>query len=317
MWRKSLCITLMTGIGLQCARAPARGDDQPPLDISLAFDQNTYLVEEPVAATVTLMNVTTRPVHLCPELDLSTGFLGIEYLTPSGASVRYKPKVTADLLFRDKDPGRVLPPGDSFSQRLNLTRTMDQGNAVVCTLQDAGAYTFRASYEFKLSPERLPDLQMPRVVSKPVALRVIAPEGKDAQAHQLLIRTKIRSVWGLSRDQQSAYEAILAQYPDSTYAKYALWYLAQCHRVQCELHGEKALGEKVVLEYQKILVTYPDFPFKDSVYLGIGTFYLNQRRYEEARQAFQRLMELIPVTSVQLKAQGWLSVIDERERKKP
>lgn len=310
MWHQCLPIIFLGITGIQGTPLPVEAKDPPPLEISLSIDQETFLVEEPFPVTVTLKNVSPDLAYLAPELDLGADFLGIECLTPWGQALRYKPWVTTSLAFHDHDLGRILAAGDSFSQRLDLTRTMGAGGSVVCTLQQPGGYTLRATYEFNVSPQTLPDLQMPRIVSRPVSFQVVSPEGQDAQARQLLYHTKVLSVWGSLPEQQAPYEAILAQYPDSAYAKYALWFLAQHHGHVLYKQYDQALAE-----YQRLLTIYPDFPFRDEVYLSMGRCYFHQRRYEEARKVLDELAAVTPFnSSVQLKIQGWLYIIDKQER---
>jgi hypothetical protein len=196
------------------------------LSLELTSPKPHYLLDEPLFVTATVRNVGDSDAHILRLLDLALARLTLDIAPPGERARRYRPWVTGDIGLRGLAALLLhLRPGDKYGAALDITC---EGRMATTTLSRPGKYVIRATYAI---PEDWPGGPV-ALHSNELSVVVAEPGGTDRAAYDLLQdapQAEERGPWNAYREQASCYEALLRDFPESGYAIYARFYLAQVY----------------------------------------------------------------------------------------
>lgn len=234
---------------------------QPPIGITsqLNSNQDVYLLGEPVALTLHLLNQTSSPVHIHKALDVSFGQVWLEVTDEDGVYRRYVGPGfgTKDSLISlgTLEPGEQI--STSFTALYNNASKLPEKLPTIYAFNKPGVYLLRVEL-INILPDQ-------RFVSDPIQITVVTPQGGNA------------TVWKLLQTEESAYflhtgfpredthivkefEQISTRYPNTTYTPYMRASLDKFYAMEAQLGSAiqaadaKIDQEIVVVQNQPLMV---------------------------------------------------------------
>jgi len=214
---------VMSSLAFALATLPAAAD----LALEVSAPKTDYLLFEPLFVTVTLTNTGPEEVRLPVVLDTAMQLLSFEITAPGEPPHPYRPWVVGD--FGPDGPAQALMTlgaGERYSADADLTYEMGEDDALT-VLNRPGEYRIRAFYSV---PAQWPKGPL-TVSSDKVRLVVSQPQGANRAAFDILTKVPRHGFWPWSIRTQAApyYRRIRHRYPQSAYAPYASYYLAQLY----------------------------------------------------------------------------------------
>ncbi len=268
---------------LACAlAAPCRLSAQLRLEIGSL--KPSYMVFEPVFIDISVKNEEGELLKVTPDLVLEAGNVSMFIAESGGKFVQYSPGI-------DLEPDRapvVLKPSKSITARqLVLFNAATKAFAFPA----AGKYRVRAIlHGYGLRPD---------AESNVLEVRVNAPVGREAEAMKLFADREVaKLVMSLNDDDAAAsvLERLMEKYPDTTFGRYAQFYLARRH--SREFLTRKPNYERAAELYRGLVEREPSFPLAAEAYFGLGQAYMRIGRLEEAKKSFDAVLEKTQITDL-------------------
>jgi hypothetical protein len=185
---------------------PAAGE--PKLLLHLGLGKRTYLVSEPVFATISLVNTRPGAINV-RRLYLPYGFLKVIVRDSKGTTL---PLLYQSTIERDSTRSARVEPEDSASVTLDLLPLFAKGARNVRKLHtrtflSPGSYTVRALFETGLG----------KTGSLTLSFTVRNPDGPELRARDLLERAAALELDQQKDPAQAALDSVIGNYPMSAY----------------------------------------------------------------------------------------------------
>lgn len=188
--------------------------EQQGLAIHLQTDRSVYMLGEPVSVTVAIQNHSAAPIIIYDLFYLQAGNTHVQIRDDTSEFRYYRgpfPVVSTVAVSRTLTPDTQLSL--SFSILYNVSTSQDD-LPYFYAFDQPGHYQLRAVLN-----DILPNVLL---VSAPLTVAMLAPQGVDAQLWRLLQTEDAASFLqtGSARNAMvvERFQAIVAQYPDSFYA---------------------------------------------------------------------------------------------------
>lgn len=193
---------------------------QSNLQLELKADKTAYIVNEPLYVKVAAKNIGKSDAQVyIPLLDPETSGIVFEITRQGEKPFTWDPVVHADWI-ETPEQAIHLAPQESYSNTIDLTTTRPDTprGARVPLLSKPGSYKIRCYGRRYLD-------------SNEITLTVSEPTGTDLDALNLLKKDEQAeqhrsSLW----DQNGRLRELIKLYPNSKYAPYARYFLAQEHK---------------------------------------------------------------------------------------
>ena len=293
------------GDGVQAANPLA-----PKLRVQLRTPKTHLLLGEPVFVSLAIYNAGQDNATAVRCNPPGSDYLNYEITAPGQPSRTYQGGVI--LSGRGAPSTLLLRPSDAFSRDDDLTLDRTSTGLLI---DRPGEYVIHAGYS-------LPD----GVAGGPLSLRSNGvcligeePSGLDKEVHDALIervaqKTKGR-IWSINHGVIEDYEAIAAQYPQSTYTVYIYYYLAQAYEFygKVTMSGTTAtipLLQKAITNYQLVAELSKDTPLGIEARQLAGRCYATLGQTAEAEIAFRDVFCSGATTEMQIKMLAWIEHLE-------
>jgi hypothetical protein len=194
---------------------PVNTTELQGITVQFAADRTQYMLGEPVLITVTARNETTDPILFHDGFDVIAGMIGVQ-ISADGGEFRYYngpfPVASQEFIIS------TLTPGTGRSLSFPILANRPSGPETLphfYAFSKPGTYQLRAVLQNIIPNETL--------ISGPISIEVLAPQGNDAQIWRLL-QTQNSAVFlqtGYCSDPEkiaSRFSLLLEKYPHSLYA---------------------------------------------------------------------------------------------------
>ncbi len=280
----ALLLMVLLWIG-KCLSSQVREQD---LSFIVNLEKDQFLPMEPIIATCSLDNRSSQVVgiprpfgtNLRFEITLPNGSKWVGGYGPSGDETPNHPlRIWLESL-------RV------FRQQLNLLDAVG--------FEQAGRYTVSISLDTTSYKQREPtDFFVGKVTAAPMPFQIVSPIGVDIEALRV-IKNYVESrhistlyLWG--GNHLNLYQRLIDDFPNSTYTKYARFYLAEHYRTWYgERLGRQDYIEKAMEHYRKVLTDYPKFVLSGQAQGGIARCYFLRKDYAAAQREAEKVIKDYP-----------------------
>ncbi len=286
------------------------------LSLNIKIKETHYLPGEPIIVTVTLRNGTKQRQFIPDGFSHNLFF---DITLPNGE----KSDCNGWTVCGRRPVMVTLEPGDVLQTEVNLLVNHNR-------LDRLGEYTVTARLKttwYKLTTPR--GVFSGEIQSNSVSFWIIQPKSIDLEVFKL-IRAKAEewvrpNLFGIEREAMASFfyytafgdptfcERILQDFPTSTYAKYAAFYLAEYYRTW---YGERLKRQdyidKAMELYRKVLVDYPKFAFSGRAQWGIARCYFLKGDLKAARQEAEKTLQQYPDSFAAQEARKLLQEIEKR-----
>src|SRR5258708_6908852 len=226
--KKLVAVAMLTGLTLILCRPAAAGEKK--LLLRLGIGKTTYLVSEPVFATLSLINTHADAVNV-RRLYMPYGYLRLVVKDSKRATL---PLLFESTIARDSARSVRVEPEDSSSVVIDLLPLYGKGDRNMRKLHtktflSPGSYTVHATFQTGLGMTE----------SRTVSFSVRTPEGPERTVHELLARAA-----ALELDQQkvaaaASLDSIITNYPMSVYHIAAFLQKIYLHELDEKPEGQK------------------------------------------------------------------------------
>jgi len=210
----------------------------PPLEMKISLPKSVFLVGEPVLIKCEFTNVSNENVGFVPMLLVDFDFIGFKIKRPDGTIYKFRPGVIVDVIPDTVVTSTVLSPGEGLDHVINpIVGVIGKGedSDLNFVMRVPGTYEITAAYENSIEFTKAA-IWRGKLTSNTVSLRVEGPTGDDAAAFSAVWNSL--PVWrylgypgyGSGPKQIEAFKTLLRKYPDSVYALYANYYLAEAYQ---------------------------------------------------------------------------------------
>jgi len=209
----------------------------PKLEMKISLPKSVFTIGEPVLINCEFTNVSNEDIAFFPRLATEFDFIGFTIKRPDGTIYNFAPGVSAELNSDTTATPAVIPQGKTWNHVVNpIVGVIGKGkdSQLNFVMRTPGTYEITATYKNDIEFTKA-NIWRGKLTSNTVSLRVEAPTGDDAAAF---------SVWG-SRDawdyfadpghsagpkKIEAFKTLIQEYPNSVYALYANYYLAEAYQ---------------------------------------------------------------------------------------
>ncbi len=227
--KKLAAVAMLTGLTLILCRPAAAVEHQ--LLLRLSMGKRTYLLSEPVFATLSLINTHPTAVNV-RRLYMPYGYLRLVLKDSKGTTL---PLLFESTIARDSALSVRVEPEDSSSITIDLLPLYGKGERNMRKLHTKtflrpGSYTIHATFQTGLG----------RAESRTVSFSVRKPEGPEGAVHGLLARAAALELDQRKVAAAAALDSIIRNYPMSAYHVAA--YLQKIYLYELD---EKPEGQQV------------------------------------------------------------------------
>jgi hypothetical protein len=306
----SLLVLLVYAVSTCCAVAQNE-KDADPLVLTMSLDKKEALVAEPVFLTATFFNSGPNPITWMNPVFLgSQGNLFI--------AVKHKEQMRPGMLV---GRGYELHGKDSLRLQPKEKRFMEMNFANLSVPLSVGENTIHAIYSVQvngLNPAAREGIQRlgikvweGQIVSNQEKLIVQEPTGIDLEVFKLLkldVMLTRPGVPGMFYGSAEA-EKVLAQYPESRYAKYCRYYLGSRYAFT-EL-------DKGLSYLRRFIEENPNHPLADDAQYSIVSNLEEKNRVEEASRELDKFFADYPQSDLLIEAERLNKTIARRQLVQP
>ncbi len=274
------------GLILAALVLPAASQEVAPdtssLRITLHPYETAYLQDEPIYLKATFTNLSHDSARIPAQLFEITGndIFYFEILNEKGDKVGGTRLGFLDLRPVPWDTSRELKPRKTYSFRLFLNPSTGFG----LTWGQPGVYTVKAHYESgKAASSYVTALS---ANAEPRTLMIRNPDGSEIQPH-LLYKVIADVNTPNLQIRKEACKALLRQYPNSRYAKYALLQLAGIEEYEKRPYPPENYKTALQL-YKKATDRYQPFGGTADAIRAISWLFIKTDRFDEAERYLER-----------------------------
>ena len=212
----------------------------------------------------------------------------------------WKPPVN---LFRENPPDTIeLDPGQTYNHRGIFVAYEEPGDrpAVVPVCNQPGPFLLKVVF-VPYDPSA-PDkyASVGKLESNVLTLTVSEPKGDNKAAQELWLQGfhEPRSGFGIVEHgiehTNQSFAALLRDYPESPYAKYAAFFMARDEHIVLEADMPDKPLPQFYAEMLEPVVSDRDFPLRDAAMVRLAELYVRMRRPLEAVQLLDEIIAEMP-----------------------
>lgn len=298
------------------------------LELIISITKKDFILGEPIILTISLHSVKRGFIPLLLNRNLI-----YEVILPNGQQIRgggggetgYCGPIHPKIPFEFIDAGSTLVTETNLLDEVyHMSIGKEVGRYEVTVILDTRWYTLK-------EPK---GVFSGRISSNTLNFEIIKPTGIDAQVFELIKQKankpsgSLAFVFAVNPD---LCEHVLRDFPTSTYAKYACFYLAKYyhhsieqtwHHLQYDRERMNRLMKpglatydyliKAIELYQKVLNEYPKFALSGQAQFGLAHCYFLKGELEVARKEANRTLQQYPNSFASQEARKLLQEIEKK-----
>ena len=233
----AICLVLLLVCLQSAAICQSSGD--APVKMKISVQKEAFLVGEPILINCEFTNVSNESISFLPKKAIDFVFIGFRITRPDGKIYQFLPGVEVELNRHALVKPIVLSPGDSCNQIINpivgIVMNEAKGRTLDFVMRAPGTYQITAVYKNPYHFTKVAVWSGEIVSSNSVSLKIVKPQGEDAEALAAWDSPAIKKLFGYygtahGSKQLAALKAFVENYPNSAYSDYANYYLAECYQ---------------------------------------------------------------------------------------